>query len=187
MGKRELIALLNLSSWCLVMVERLFLTVPRGCLQFVIVVFPDHTHLLFFSRCSMGTTKVQISLCNSSIRAALSCSTDYTLTINHATSTKCKCTYDCKVQMFKITVVLISFLSANLACFLVVCCFFSKSTFSKNDFRKTFRVTNSLTPDQIRLVALASTCSLPTRLWDVLMICSRATPFVKTRMFPSRP
>ena len=47
MGKRELIALLNLSSWCLVMVERLFLTVPLGCLQFVIVVFPDHTHLLF--------------------------------------------------------------------------------------------------------------------------------------------
>ena len=47
MGKRELIALLNLSSWCLVMVMRLFLAVPRGCLQFVIVVFPDHTHLLF--------------------------------------------------------------------------------------------------------------------------------------------
>ena len=47
MGKRELIALLNLSSWCLVIVERLFLAVPRGCLQFVIVVFPDHTHLLF--------------------------------------------------------------------------------------------------------------------------------------------
>ena len=44
---RELIALLNLSSLCLVMVERLFLAVPRGCLQFVIVVFPDHTHLLF--------------------------------------------------------------------------------------------------------------------------------------------
>ena len=36
-----------LSSWCLVMVEQLFLTVPRDCLQFVIVVFPDHTHLLF--------------------------------------------------------------------------------------------------------------------------------------------
>ena len=47
MGKRELNALLNLSSWCLVMVERLFLAVPQGCLQFVIVVFPDHTHLLF--------------------------------------------------------------------------------------------------------------------------------------------
>ena len=48
MEKRELIALLNLSSWCLVVVERLFLALPRGCLQFVIVVFPDHTHLLFF-------------------------------------------------------------------------------------------------------------------------------------------
>ena len=48
-GKRELIALLNLSSWCLVMVERLFLEVPWGCLQFVIVVFPDHTHLLFLN------------------------------------------------------------------------------------------------------------------------------------------
>ena len=29
------------------MVERLFLAVPQGCLQFVVVVFPDHTHLLF--------------------------------------------------------------------------------------------------------------------------------------------
>ena len=29
------------------MVEWLFLAVPWGCLQFVIVVFPDHTHLLF--------------------------------------------------------------------------------------------------------------------------------------------
>ena len=47
MGKRELIALLNLPSWCLMMVARLFLAVPRGCLQFVIVVFPGHTHLLF--------------------------------------------------------------------------------------------------------------------------------------------
>ena len=47
MGKRDLIALLSLSSWCLVMVERFFLSVPRGCLWFVIVVFPDHTHLLF--------------------------------------------------------------------------------------------------------------------------------------------
>ena len=49
MGKRELIVLLNLSSWCLVMVERLFLAVPQGCLRFVIVVFPDHTHLLFLN------------------------------------------------------------------------------------------------------------------------------------------
>ena len=49
MGKRELVALLNLFSWCLVMVERLFLAVPRDCLRFVIVVFPDHTHLLFWT------------------------------------------------------------------------------------------------------------------------------------------
>ena len=48
MGKRELVALLKLSSWCLVMVEQLFLAVPQGCLRFVIVVFPAHTHLLFF-------------------------------------------------------------------------------------------------------------------------------------------
>ena len=47
MGKRELVALLNLSSWCLVIVERLFLAGPWGGLRFVIVVFPDHTHLLF--------------------------------------------------------------------------------------------------------------------------------------------
>ena len=45
--KREMVVLLNLSSWCLLMVERLFLAVPWGCLRFVIVIFPDHTHLLF--------------------------------------------------------------------------------------------------------------------------------------------
>ena len=56
MGKRELIALLNLSSWCLVMVERLFLAVPWGCLQFMIVVFPDHTHLLFWMKQWMQMT-----------------------------------------------------------------------------------------------------------------------------------
>ena len=47
MGNRELVALLNLSSSCLVMVGWLFLAVPWGCLRFVIVVFPDYTHLLF--------------------------------------------------------------------------------------------------------------------------------------------
>ena len=49
MGKRELVALLNLSSWCLVMVEWRFLAVPRDCLRFAIVVFPDHTYLQYFS------------------------------------------------------------------------------------------------------------------------------------------
>ena len=44
MGKRELVGLLSLSSWCLVMVVWLFLAVPWGFLRFVIVVFPVHTH-----------------------------------------------------------------------------------------------------------------------------------------------
>ena len=48
-GKRELVALLNLSSWYLVIGVWLFLAVPWVCLQFVIVVFPDHTHLLFIT------------------------------------------------------------------------------------------------------------------------------------------
>ena len=47
MGKSVLVALLNLTSWCHVMVDWLFLAVPLGCLRFVVVVFPDHTHLLF--------------------------------------------------------------------------------------------------------------------------------------------
>ena len=46
-GRRELVALLGLSSWCLVVVGGLFLAVPWGSLRFVIVVIPDHTHLLF--------------------------------------------------------------------------------------------------------------------------------------------
>ena len=57
MGKRELIALLYLSSSCLVMVERLFIAVPWGCLRFVIVVYPDHTHLLqcIYQFCRLST------------------------------------------------------------------------------------------------------------------------------------
>ena len=49
MGKRELVSWLSLSSLCLVIVVWLFLAVPWVCLQFVVVVFPDHTHLLFFT------------------------------------------------------------------------------------------------------------------------------------------
>ena len=49
MGKRELVALLSLSSWCLVIEVWLFLVVPCVCLQFVTVVFPDHTHLLILN------------------------------------------------------------------------------------------------------------------------------------------
>ena len=44
MGKRELVALFSLSSSCLVIVVWLFLAVSWFCLQFVIVVLPDHTH-----------------------------------------------------------------------------------------------------------------------------------------------
>ena len=33
---------------CLVVVGRLFLAVPLGCLGFVIVVFPDHTYYYFW-------------------------------------------------------------------------------------------------------------------------------------------
>ena len=57
MGKRELVALLNLSSLCLVMVERLFFAVPWGCLRFVIVVFPDQTHILFWNSQSITFSK----------------------------------------------------------------------------------------------------------------------------------
>ena len=46
MGKRELIALLSLSSWCLLVVVWLFLAVPWDFLGFVIVVF---SYLLFLS------------------------------------------------------------------------------------------------------------------------------------------
>ena len=47
MGKRDLVGLLSLFSWCLVIAVWLFLTVTWVCLKFVIVKFPDHTHLLF--------------------------------------------------------------------------------------------------------------------------------------------
>ena len=62
MGKRELVALLNLSFWCLVIVELLFLAVPWGCLRFVIVVFHDHTHLQF-SNNSFEFKKNQVLIC----------------------------------------------------------------------------------------------------------------------------
>ena len=63
MGKRELVALLSLSSWCLVIVVWLFIAVSWGCLQFVVVVLPDdHTHYF-------GTSIVQ--LVNSSGNAGM--------------------------------------------------------------------------------------------------------------------
>ena len=61
--KRELVALLGFSSWCLVMVVWLFLAAPWVYLRFVIVVFPDHTQYFLkiieniwdeLNRCDMG-------------------------------------------------------------------------------------------------------------------------------------
>ena len=53
MGKRELVALLNLSSWCLVMVDRLFLAVPWGCLLYVIVVLRIILTYYFYLICCL--------------------------------------------------------------------------------------------------------------------------------------
>ena len=41
------------------MVEGLCLAVPWGCLRFVIVVFPDHTHLLF-----LGVGEMEFIFCD---------------------------------------------------------------------------------------------------------------------------
>ena len=46
-GKRGLVALLSLSSWCPVIDAWPFLALPWVYLQFVIVVFSGYTHLLF--------------------------------------------------------------------------------------------------------------------------------------------
>ena len=58
MGKRELVAFLDFSSWCLVMVGWFFLAVLWGCLRFVIVVFPEHTHLLFLSHSDNSADRI---------------------------------------------------------------------------------------------------------------------------------
>ena len=47
-GKREQVALLGLSFWCLVIVKWLFLVMPWVCLQFLIMVVPDNAH--YFNR-----------------------------------------------------------------------------------------------------------------------------------------
>ena len=49
LGKSGLVALLSLSSWCLVtvVVLKLFLAVPWDGLQCVVVEFSNHTHFSF--------------------------------------------------------------------------------------------------------------------------------------------
>ena len=71
-GEGGLVALLGLSSWCLVVVERLFLAVPQGCLQFLIVVFPDHTHLLLFKTKHINVLAIQLP-CQKSFFSYLGC------------------------------------------------------------------------------------------------------------------
>ena len=53
MGKRELVALLSLSSRCLLMVVWLFLPVPWVCLQFVAAVRSKAAVLLLLICCFM--------------------------------------------------------------------------------------------------------------------------------------
>ena len=71
MGKRELVDLLSLSSWCLVIVVWLILEVPWVCLHFMIVVFPDHTHLLFFKNILVNNTEKLSRKRGSSVVSAL--------------------------------------------------------------------------------------------------------------------
>ena len=65
-GKRELVALLCFSSWCLVTVILvwLFLTVKWVGLQCVIVVFPDHIYFFFGHGASHHLVNTEPSLTN---------------------------------------------------------------------------------------------------------------------------
>ena len=49
MGKRELVALLNLSSWCLVMIELLFLVVQWGCLWYFLIILTYYFTRLYLT------------------------------------------------------------------------------------------------------------------------------------------
>ena len=62
--KRKLVALLLLSYRCIVTLNVLwlFLTVPWVGLQYAIVVFPDHTHLLF-DTINLRQSRVPLILC----------------------------------------------------------------------------------------------------------------------------
>ena len=78
--KREQVALLCLSSWCLVIVVWLFITMTQVCLQFVIVVFPDHTHLLF---CIMDTISQKVIIKVTALFPSRACNTDMYISISY--------------------------------------------------------------------------------------------------------
>ena len=69
MGMRELFASLYLSSWCLMIVMWLFLTMLLVDLWCVILVFPDQTHLLF---CIYNRTTIELFCHNKPSLAMLS-------------------------------------------------------------------------------------------------------------------
>ena len=71
MVKRELVDLRSLSSWCLVVFLWLFLAVTRVCLQFVIVVIPDHTHYFLEMQClNQYLREVKMSMNSFQFKAA---------------------------------------------------------------------------------------------------------------------
>ena len=63
MGMREFVSLFSLFSWCFVIVAWLFLLIPWVCLQVVIVVFPDHTHLLFIYKSILYRFAMRVKKC----------------------------------------------------------------------------------------------------------------------------
>ena len=50
-AKADCVAFIVFKMYCYYICLWLYLTVPWACLQYVIVVFPDHTHLLFNKQC----------------------------------------------------------------------------------------------------------------------------------------
>ena len=71
-GKRGIVALLSLSSWCLMIAVWLFLAVPLVYLQFVIVVFSDHTNYLLLLYQFIARLGFKDRIC-------LSCATSWSL------------------------------------------------------------------------------------------------------------
>ena len=67
-----LVAFLSFVSLCLVIVVWLFFVVPWVSLQFVIVAYPDHTHLLYISN-----GNVMIYLCSTSFVVKLKMSQNF--------------------------------------------------------------------------------------------------------------